>query len=101
MFLGTQTVLGPFTLETSTLGTQTQVFEPLCLAPSYLATTLPDLLLKTYDPSKVLNEMLESFDAIGVFLLGNLARVDCLERTLLLHQMIITFHLKLLMHPMC
>ena len=30
LFLGTQTVLGPFTLETSTLGTQTQVLEPLC-----------------------------------------------------------------------
>jgi hypothetical protein len=28
--------LGPLTLETSTLGTQTQVFEPLCLAPTYL-----------------------------------------------------------------
>jgi hypothetical protein len=49
-------VLGPFTLETSTLGTQTQVLEPLCLPPTYLATTLPDLLVKTYDASKVLNE---------------------------------------------
>jgi hypothetical protein len=39
LLLGTQTVLGPLTLETSTLGTQTQVFEPLCLAPTYLATT--------------------------------------------------------------
>jgi hypothetical protein len=65
-------VLGPLTLETSTLGTQTQVFEPLCLAPTYLATTLPDLLVKTYEASKVLNEMLWSFDAIGVFFLGNL-----------------------------
>jgi hypothetical protein len=73
LFLGTQTVLGPFTLETSTLGTQTQVFEPLCLAPTYLATTLPDLLVKTYEASKVLNEMLGSFDAIGDFFLGNLA----------------------------
>jgi hypothetical protein len=44
-----------------------------------LATTLPDLLVKTYDASKVLNEMLGSFDAIGVFFLGNLARIDCLE----------------------
>ena len=35
------------TLETSTLGTQTQVFDPLCLAPTYLATTLPDLLVST------------------------------------------------------
>jgi hypothetical protein len=68
LFLGTQTVLGPFTLETSTLGTQTQVLEPLCLAPTYLATTLPDLLVKTYEALKVLNEMLGSFDAIGVFL---------------------------------
>jgi hypothetical protein len=51
-------VLGPLTLETSILGTQTQVFEPLCLAPTYLATTLPDLLVKTYEASKVLNEML-------------------------------------------
>jgi hypothetical protein len=58
LFLGTQTVLGPFTLETSTLGTETQVFEPLCLAPTYLATTLPDLLVKQYEASKVLNEML-------------------------------------------
>jgi hypothetical protein len=52
--------LGPFTLETSTLGTQTQVFDPLCLPPTYLATTLPDLLVKTYDASKVLNEILGS-----------------------------------------
>jgi hypothetical protein len=65
-------VLGPFTLETSTLGTQTQVFEPLCLAPTYLATTLPDLLVKTYEASKVLNETIGSFDAVGVFFLGNL-----------------------------
>jgi hypothetical protein len=58
LFLGTQIVLGPLTLETSTLGTQTQVFELLCLPPTYLATTLPDLLVSTYDASKVLNEML-------------------------------------------
>jgi hypothetical protein len=43
------------------------------LAPIYLATILPDLLVKTYEASKVLNEMLGSFDAIGVFFLGNLA----------------------------
>jgi hypothetical protein len=79
LFLGTQTVLGPLTLETSTLSTQTQVFEPLYLAPTYLATTLPDLLVRTYDASKVLNEMLGSFDAMGVFFLGNLAWVYCLE----------------------
>ena len=51
-------VLGPLALETRTLGTQTQVLEPLCLPPTYLATTLPDLLVKTYEASKVLNEML-------------------------------------------
>jgi hypothetical protein len=79
LFLGTQTVLGPLTLETSTLGTQTQVFEPLCLAPTYLATTLPDLLVKTYDASKVLNEMLCSFDTIGDFFLGILTWVERLE----------------------
>jgi hypothetical protein len=73
-------VLGPFTLETSTLGTQTQVFDPLCLAPTYLATTLPDLLVSTYEASKVLNEIIGSFDAIGVFFLGNLTWVDCLEQ---------------------
>jgi hypothetical protein len=56
MFLGTQIVLGPLTLETSTLGTQTQVLELLCLPPTYLATTLPDLLVKTYESSKVLKE---------------------------------------------
>ena len=74
-------VLGPLALETRTLGTQTQVFDPLCLPPTYLATTLPDLLVntKTKDASKVLNEMLCSFDAPGVFFLGNLARVGCLE----------------------
>jgi hypothetical protein len=65
-------VLGPFTLETSTLGIQTQVFEPLCLPPTYLATTLPDLLVKTYEASKVLNETIGSFDAVEVFFLGNL-----------------------------
>jgi hypothetical protein len=62
-------VLGPFTLETSTLGTQTQVLELLCLPPTYLATTLPDLLVKTYDASKVLNETLCSFYAAGIFFL--------------------------------
>jgi hypothetical protein len=72
-------VLGPLALETRTLGTQTQVFDPLCLPPTYLATTLPDLLVKTYDASKVLNERLCSFDALGVFFLGNLAWVSCLE----------------------
>ena len=70
LLLGTQTVLGPFTLETSTLGTQTQVFDPLCLPPTYLATTLPDLLVKTYDASEVLNETLFLFDAAGIFFLG-------------------------------
>jgi hypothetical protein len=49
------------------------------LPPTYLATTLSDLLVKTYDASKVLNEMLGSFDAIGVLFLGNLTWVDCLE----------------------
>jgi hypothetical protein len=49
------------------------------LPPTYLATTLPDLLVKTYDALKVLNEMLWSFDALGVLFLGNLAWVDCLE----------------------
>jgi hypothetical protein len=77
LFFGTKTVLGPLTLETSTLGTQTPVFEPLCLALTYLTTTLPDLLVKTYEASKVLNKILGSFDVIGVFFLGNLARVDC------------------------
>jgi hypothetical protein len=62
--------LGPFTLETSTLGIQTQVFGFLCLPPTYLATTLPDLLLSTNDASKVLSEMLCSFDALAIFFLG-------------------------------
>jgi hypothetical protein len=47
LFLGTQTVLAPFTLETSNLGTQTQVLGLLCLPPTYLATTLADLLVST------------------------------------------------------
>jgi hypothetical protein len=68
--LGTQTVLGPFTLETSTLGTQTQVFGLLCLPPTYLATIFLDLLVRTYDASKVLNEMLCSFEASTIFFLG-------------------------------
>jgi hypothetical protein len=79
LFLGTQTVLCPFTLEKSTLSTQTQVFDPLCLPPTYLATTLPDLLVSTFEASKVLNEMLGSFDAIGVFFLGILTCVERLE----------------------
>jgi hypothetical protein len=70
LFLGTQTILGPFTLETSTLGTQTQVLGLLCLPPTYLATTLPDLLVSTKDASKVLNEILRSFDAFAIFFLG-------------------------------
>jgi hypothetical protein len=60
----------PFTLETSTLGTQTQVLGLLCLPPTYLAIILPDLLVKTYEASKVLNETLCSFYAAGVFFLG-------------------------------
>jgi hypothetical protein len=47
-------VLGPFTLETSTLGIQTQVFGLLCLPLTYLATTLPNLLVRTNDASKVI-----------------------------------------------
>jgi hypothetical protein len=62
--LGTQMVLGPFTLETSTLGTQTQVFGLLCLPPTYLATTLPNMLVRTNDASQVLNEILCSFDVV-------------------------------------
>jgi hypothetical protein len=63
-------VLGPFTLEKNTLGTQTQVFGLLRLPPTYLTTTLPDLLVSTKDASKVLNEMLCSFDALVIFFLG-------------------------------
>jgi hypothetical protein len=63
-------VLDPFTLETSTLGTQTQVLGLLCLPPTFLATTLPDLLVNTKDASKFLNEMLCSFDAFAIFFLG-------------------------------
>jgi hypothetical protein len=63
-------VLDHFTLETSTLGTQTQVLGLLCLPPTFLATTLPDLLVNTKDASKVLNEMLCSFDAFAIFFLG-------------------------------
>jgi hypothetical protein len=33
--------------------------------------------------------------------LGIPPMIKCLKRNLLLHQMIITFHLRLLMHPMC
>jgi hypothetical protein len=61
---GTQTVLGPLTLETSTLGTQTQVFEPLCLAPTYLATTLSDLLVKTYLNEAVMGLILSNIKYI-------------------------------------
>jgi hypothetical protein len=70
LFLGTQTILGPFTLETSTLGTQTQVLGLLCLPPIYLTTTLSDLLVSTKDASKILNEMLCLFDALRIFFLG-------------------------------
>jgi hypothetical protein len=42
------------------------------LAPTYLANTLPDLLVKTYEASKVLNETIDSFDVVGDFFLGNL-----------------------------
>jgi hypothetical protein len=31
---------------------------------------LPDLLVSTKDASKVLNEMLSSFDALAIFFLG-------------------------------
>jgi hypothetical protein len=49
------------------------------LPPTYLATILPDLLVSTYEASKVLNETLRSFDTVGVFFLGNLTWVECLE----------------------
>jgi hypothetical protein len=49
------------------LGTQTEVFGLLCLPPIYLATTLPDFLVRTKDASKVLNEILGSFDASTIF----------------------------------
>jgi hypothetical protein len=49
------------------------------LPPIYLATILPDLLVKTQDASKVLNEILGSFDTVGVFFLGNLTWVDCIQ----------------------
>jgi hypothetical protein len=39
-------------------------------APNIFGTTLPDLLVSTYEASKVLNEMVCSFDALGVFFLG-------------------------------
>jgi hypothetical protein len=42
------------------------------LPPTYLVTILLDLLVKTYDASKVLNETLCSFDAAGIFFLGHL-----------------------------
>jgi hypothetical protein len=48
-------------------------------SPNIFGNYFADLLVKTYDASKGLNEMLGSFDAIGVFFLGNLAWVDCLE----------------------
>jgi hypothetical protein len=44
-----------------------------------LATTLPDLLVSTYEALKVLNETLGSFDAIGGLFLGILTWVECLE----------------------
>jgi hypothetical protein len=76
--------LGPFTLETSTLGTQTQVFGQNVCPLTYLATTLPDLLVGTNDASKVLNEMLCSFEASTIFLLGILILIVCLELEALL-----------------
>jgi hypothetical protein len=69
LFLGTQTILGPFTLETSTLGTQTRLWT-LVFAPNKFDNTLPDLLVSTKDASKVLNEMLCLFDAFAIFFLG-------------------------------
>jgi hypothetical protein len=63
-------ILGPLTLETITLGTQIEVLGLLCLPLTYLVTTLPDLLVSTYDASKVLNEILCSFDALTILFLG-------------------------------
>jgi hypothetical protein len=61
------------------LGTQTQVFGLLCLPPTYLATTLPDLLVRTKDASKVLTEMLCSFDESTTFFLG-IFNMSCMTR---------------------
>jgi hypothetical protein len=74
-------------LETTTLGTQTQVFGLLRLPPTYLATILPDLLVKTYDVSKVLNDTLWSVDAAGIFFLGILTCVVCDEDITSIHTM--------------
>jgi hypothetical protein len=48
-------------------------------APNKFGNTLPDLLVSIYEASKVLNEMLGPFDATGVFFLGILTCVECLE----------------------
>jgi hypothetical protein len=71
--------LGSFHVRNKHLGYPNTSLGALVFAPTYLTTTLPNLLVKTYDVSKVLNEMLGSFDAVGVFLLGILTRVECLE----------------------
>jgi hypothetical protein len=41
------------------------------------------------------------FIRVRHLVLGNQPMLNCLRRKLLLHQMNITFHLRLLMHPMC
>ena len=41
------------------------------------------------------------FIRVRHLVLGNQPVLNCLRRKLLLHQMNITFHLRLLMHPMC
>jgi hypothetical protein len=52
--------LGSFHIRYKHLGTQTQVFGLLCLPPTYLATTLLDLLTRTQDASKVVKDNLGS-----------------------------------------
>jgi hypothetical protein len=48
-------------------------------APNKLGNYLAGFVSQNINASKVLNEMLESFDALRVFFLCNLAWVDYLE----------------------
>jgi hypothetical protein len=61
---------GSFHVRNKHLGYPNTSLRTLVFAPAYLATILLDLLVKTYEASKVLNETLCSFDAAGIFFLG-------------------------------
>jgi hypothetical protein len=68
-----------------------------CTLPAIPSTKLGEFILG----SLTLALIMLLYIIVRHLVLGNQPVLNCLRRKLLLHQMIITFHLRLLMLPMC